>query len=284
MSTDFSFAEKYDCVVSWEEVRCNYVAARNIIHGRKVGYVRPNYRDAGFCPSIDKKCFKKLDAVATVSKADRETLAEIFPGMAQKFCCVPNRKNIAAIRRQAAAASPILEKKGLTLVSATRLDDRSKALFRQVRIVKELRRRGCVFTWYMIGDGPDRQAFEAAINSAGLQDTIVLLGAMDNPMPYVCQADLFVLQSYYEGRPNAVDEAKILGVPVFVSDYASAKDQVAPDEGFVAPNEEGAITDALETVLKNPEQLVSVREALAGKNWSAFEDCSAFFELIGAPR
>ena len=107
-----------------------------------------------------------------------------------------------------------------------------------------------------------------------------LLGAKDNPYPYMAAADLFVLQSYYEGKPLVVDEALVTGTPVLVTDYVSAKEQVSSEVGIVVKNDEAAITDKLEELIKNPVKVQHLKMQLQDYDLSYLTECPAFFKMI----
>lgn len=66
----------------------------------------------------------------------------------------------------------------------------------------------------ILGDGRDKD-FVYKLSQA--DNRIKMLGFMENPSPYIRAANLLVLPSEYEGMPNAVIEAMILGTPVIGS-------------------------------------------------------------------
>lgn len=75
---------------------------------------------------------------------------------------------------------------------------------------------------YIIGDGPDRKIIEDRINELGLQKRIHLLGALDNPYPYIKDAKLFIHNAKWEGFGLAVVEAVILNtMPIVRSNGAT---------------------------------------------------------------
>jgi glycosyltransferase involved in cell wall biosynthesis len=71
---------------------------------------------------------------------------------------------------------------------------------------------------HLIGDGPLRYALEQHAILLGIREHVVFHGHVANPFPLLCQSELFVLPSLYEGLPNALLEAMACEVPTLVSD------------------------------------------------------------------
>lgn len=68
---------------------------------------------------------------------------------------------------------------------------------------------------YIMGKGPLKDKLEQMIEINGLADRVKLLGFQANPYSVMAQSDGFILSSRYEGFPNVLLEANVLGVPVF---------------------------------------------------------------------
>ncbi len=71
---------------------------------------------------------------------------------------------------------------------------------------------------WILGKGPHERRLVRLARSFGLGDRVRLPGFQANPHAIVRQADLFVLSSRYEGLPNALLEAMIVGTPVVSTD------------------------------------------------------------------
>jgi len=71
----------------------------------------------------------------------------------------------------------------------------------------------------IIGDGPEKENLEALINEEDLQDRVHLAGSMprEKVFSFLKHADLFVLNSSYEGLPHIVFEAMAAGVPAMAT-------------------------------------------------------------------
>lgn len=62
----------------------------------------------------------------------------------------------------------------------------------------------------IFGDGPDKEQLLIQKNDLQL-DNVSFFGKVNNPFPFVKQADLFILSSRYEGFPNVLLEAGACG-------------------------------------------------------------------------
>lgn len=81
-------------------------------------------------------------------------------------------------------------------------------------------------TLTIYGEGKERLNLERFVNSLGLQDKILLPGAIQNIQEALVNADLFIFPSRYEGFPNALCEAMAVGLPVIASDCSGNIDIV----------------------------------------------------------
>lgn len=70
----------------------------------------------------------------------------------------------------------------------------------------------------IIGKGQDRDAMQRLADELGLGDSVVFMGVMPNPMPWLVRARAFVLSSKFEGLPVSLVEALLLNVPIIASD------------------------------------------------------------------
>lgn len=274
----------YDCVVSWEESLCNYLVATRMTARRKIGYIHPDYAEAGFDVPTDRQMLKGLHAIVLVAESSRTSFSRSIPELADRAVTVPNVLGVATIRKLAASSVAGVNCEAFIIVTVCRLQNASKALDRAARVCAGMKKAGLRFVWFVIGAGPDLAMLAKLIGSLGIENEMRLLGPMQNPYPYMKKADLFVLQSHYEGRPLVVDEAKILGTPVFVTDYASAREQVREGhEGFIVANSEEAILEGLVRILREPGCLSQIRRELAARTWDELTDCSPFLRACQGP-
>ncbi len=108
----------------------------------------------------------------------------------------------------------------------------------------------------IIGDGQERAMLEKIACQQGLGSSGVFVGSVpprDIPEWLRC-ADLLVLPSLYEGRPNVVLEALAAGLPVVATDIPGTSEIVAHGENglLVPPRDSRALAKAISELLNDP--------------------------------
>ncbi len=275
----------FDCVVAWEECFPSYYLSKIVQAKRKVSVFHTDYKIAQMDVRMDQKGCRNIDQILTVSNATKNVLQEMLPCYADKIDSFRNVLDVEKIIEKAKEPTTLFEKGCFDCITVARLENNAKALDRLVRVAARLKADALDFKWYLVGDGPYKAQLEAQIAAANLQDTVLLLGVKANPHPYTKHADLFVLQSYYEGKPISVDEALILGTPALISEYKSAHEQIVEGvNGFIAENTEEAIYQKLKHLLQHPEEVAAVKERLKTQDLAIFTDTTSFTKHLHCVR
>lgn len=176
---------------------------------------------------IDRKIYSKYFTLVFVSKDNREKFEEIYPDLrnselekVHKRVAYNYINKDLVIEKSNENIDVGFNKKDLNFVSVCRLVEQ-KAIERLIDIHKKLIIDKYQHKFYIIGDGPLKIKLEEKIKKECIEDTFRLLGAKENPYPYIRQADYFCLLSYFEGYPMVVEEAKILEKPILITDTAA---------------------------------------------------------------
>jgi len=160
--------------------------------------------------------------------------------------------NAVRIPERSAGAPPAvlrrLTEKARVIVSVGRLVP-WKGFDDLIRIAKALPDvRVCI-----IGEGPHRGALERLILEQGLSDRVHLIGACSRSevFAYLLHADLFVLNSLYEGLPHIVLEAMSAGIPVIATDTGGTGELVQDHYNglLVQPADRAGLDHAIRLVL-----------------------------------
>ena len=117
------------------------------------------------------------------------------------------------------------------------------------------------FQFQIIGEGPLRGFLEKQIASLGLQETVILRGAL-SPAEVVAamqEANCFVLPSRRasdgdrDGLPNVLLEAAALGLPIITSDNEGAREFADDETALIFPSTDAAaLARAMGSVRASP--------------------------------
>ena len=261
--------QKFDIAISTAEGFCNAVVANSIIADKRIGWIHPDMKSLGFNIRKGTSILDKFDYIVSVSQSGCATLKAFFPNEEKKFVHIDNMIDSDYIRTKSMIRIDDMYNavNGRTLVTVCRIANESKRLDRIVSIADNLKEQHFNFKWYIIGDGPDYNMLDSLIKSKSLTDKVILLGARNNPFPYIKKADYFVLTSQYEGKPVVVEEAKVLHTPIIVTNYSSARNQVTEKLGIVVDNSDENLIEQMSDVIKSDCVLEKLRKSNASYNY-----------------
>ena len=105
----------------------------------------------------------------------------------------------------------------------------------------------------IVGEGPERSPLEAQIQKSTWGDKITLLGYRADVPELIAEADVFVLSSLWEGMPNVVLQAMLLGTPIVSTDVEGIEELMTHEEnGLIVEREDQAdLRNNLQRLLEN---------------------------------
>jgi glycosyltransferase involved in cell wall biosynthesis len=113
------------------------------------------------------------------------------------------------------------------------------------------------------GDGPERVQLEAKIKALHLESSVTMVGALSfhDVFRYVTAADVFVLNTAYEGLSHHLIEAMALGTPIVTTPVGGNPELITDGvEGLLVPvNNVAALDAAVSRILQD----ASLRERLS---------------------
>ena len=251
--------QRYDAAATLLHGTSSRFIRTRVRAGRRLHFIRNDLRGVdpdGAVAAALSAADPDIDAYVCVSEVARRSLVEAVPETASKAHVIHNILDPETMRRRMTEGdAPFSDDDGTTvrLLTVCRLAEHAKALPRMARVARRLVDAGFDFRWYVVGDGPDRAKFEAAIAAEGVADRLILAGRMSNPFPAYRDADVVVMASRYEGLCGMVNEGKVAGRPVVATRVSGIEEQLVDGEtGLIVENDEDAIVAGLSRILSDP--------------------------------
>ena len=199
------------------------VKAKTKIAWLHFDYNHPPREDAVYLPY-----FERCDKIVTVSTEIGDSLKRALPSVADRVITVENvivREEILEKARENVDFGDDFSGKRIATVGRI---CSQKGYDLALPAIAQLKKEGYSLKWYILGKGEGEyfDAFRAKIAEKQLEDTVVFLGVRQNPYAFMARADIYMQPSRHEGKPIAVEEAKVLGVPILVTNFTSASEQL----------------------------------------------------------
>ncbi len=278
------FDKEYDVAYGGQEGCTNYYIIDKVKAKRKILWIHNDYEKLKYVDDFDRTYFKRASVVATMSPKARDILQKHFPESADHIWFLENITNGSMIRKMAAEDIDDNQFKlveGVNLVSVGRLS-LPKNFGRAVRVASVLKKRGVVFHWTIVGEGPLRNTLESQVKELGVDDVVSFIGLRPNPYQYVSKSDILVVTSDYEGRSIAIDEAQVLGIPVITTNYPTAKDAVVDGEtGLICDMTPEAIADAVMRLESDNSLYAHICQSLECKKDGNVKEIEKYFKAFG---
>ena len=205
----------------------------------------------------DRKIYSKYDTLVFVSRDNMKKFREVYKDTVRNEYLEPVKKEVIynyidsekVIEKAGEKPEIIFDKSKLNFVTVARLVPQ-KAIDRLIRIHSKLIENNLEHNFYVIGEGPEQKNLENKIDENQIQNTFHLLGKKENPYPYIKKANYFCLLSKFEGYGMVLEEAKILGKNILITDTAAREAVENYGQAVVIPNDEENIYQTLKEVIK----------------------------------
>ena len=126
-----------------------------------------------------------------------------------------------------------------------------------IKIMPRLSEISQLFRLVIVGDGPDQKMLESMIKNLGLERKVYLVGrkSQEELAIYLAAADMFVLNTGYEGFSHQILESMTVGVPVITTAVGGNKEIIRQGEnGFMVKyQDEFNLVEAVKSLWQDPE-------------------------------
>lgn len=272
----------YDVALAYISGEILYYVDEKVIADKKIVWIHNDYRTAGHPKKYDYSHLKNMDAIVSISDTCVDILKEEFPEFADKIFMLENLTSSIVLRKRAMEFLPKeYVSGGINILSIGRLHEQ-KGFDMAIHAAGIMKKRGIDFHWFVLGSGELESELKKQISNEGVEDCFVLLGARENPYPYIKNCTVFVQPSRYEGKSVVLDEAKILNTPIVATAYPTVRDQLENgQEGLIVSMTAEGIADGVHRILKDTELYNRISAHLKGREYGNQKEILKYLELIG---
>ncbi len=273
--------QTYDLAVAFLEGGATYYVADHVSAKHKAAFVHVDYTMGGYDPAMDRGCYDAFDRIYAVSEETRQGFLAVYPQYTDRTEVFPNMVNQESIRQKSCAVGGFADDFcGIRLLTVGRLT-RQKGYEIALRAMELILQKRQDVRWYVIGDGPLKDELKKAKASSEAGEHFVLLGAKENPYPYMKQCDLYVHATRFEGKSIALQEALTLGCAVIVSDVEGNREQVEHGKtGWICGLSPEEIAEAVLILAKDPKLRCRLKETASGIVYSPEEGLANMRKLL----
>lgn len=271
---------EYDLAVSFLDPP--HVVQDKVLAKRMVEWIHTDFNAIKYDKTLTFDRWSRNDAIISISKDITVSFAKVFPSLSNKIVEIENiidRESIFS------CCDSFPEEygegfKGTVLLTMGRLNTPQKNILSIPTIASILKSKGISFRWYIMGAG-DSESINAQIRRKSVDDVVKLLGAKNNPYPYIKNCDIYVQPSLYEGKSIAVREAQIIGKPVIITNYPSSGSQViSGEDGIICGMSNEEIADAIISLIEDTEKRNHIISFLGSHDYCLRGEVDKFYDLI----
>lgn len=208
---------------------------------------------------MDEKAYQKYNDIIFVSKDNEKAFNSFYKeNIKSKKNIIKNyvsSERILNLSVELSEYKKTYKEDEINVVQVSRLVEQ-KAIDRLIKVSAKLINENSKIHIYVIGDGPLKERLQKQIEDLNVEEKITLLGAKKNPYPYIKNADVFGLFSYFEGYGIVIDEAKILRKYVIITDTAAREALKDYKEySYIVSNDEKGIEEAFKYLEDKGKQI-----------------------------
>lgn len=273
--------EKYDLAIAYISGEILYFVDEKVNADEKIVWIHNDYVSAMHPKKYDYSHLKNMSKIVSISDSCVDILKQVFPEFADKVYCLPNLTSSTVLQKRAEEFYPQeYDKNGINILSIGRLHDQ-KGFDMAIKAAKIMKEQKKVFKWFVIGTGELKEELTKQIQAADVEDCFILLGARENPYPYIKNCTVFIQPSRYEGKSVVLDEAKILAVPIVATAYPTVGDQLQDKvEGMVVPMNPEGIAQGLTAMLEDEQTRETYTNYLSGREYGNQDEIKKYMELM----
>ena len=261
-----------DLIHASEFIPAGYAAVANrLCGGRRARLVYTRHHSGGLSGRqrfLDRLAMRWSDRVVSVADHALEATAQEYPRHREKLVRIYNGIDLRRGARpggnedESALERLRQGRDGATVLLLARLRP-SKGHRVALEALKILLERGVHVRLVFAGDGSEKETLEQRIRAMGLSEQALMVGPIQDVQALLDLTDVLVIPSFEETFGLIAIEAMSSGVSVVASAVGGLREVLSDGETglLFPPGDPGALADAVERCLQDPEKARARAEA-----------------------
>lgn len=271
----------YDVAIAYAQGVPTFYVADKVKASKKIAWINAVYLPQGGYLNFISKKLKKYNYISCVSKIVYENFELLFSSHKHKAVIIKDLLSRSFILKMANMDEPFEYKdKDNILLSVGRLSE-SKGFDLAIEACKILIDRNFKFTWFVIGDGDQKQFLKDKIRQNHLDNVFILLGSKGNPYPYFKKCNYYVQTSKSEGFGLTIAEAKMFAKPIVTTDFSSINLQIKNNQnGLIVSKSPESIAEGIQKLFENRDMCTKFINNLKQEKIDNLEEIDKFYKLL----
>lgn len=275
--------ETYDVCIDYCGQHLLYYMVNTIKAKKKITFFHNDYSKWDYYYKLDKKYYHQVDSVLTVSPKCVQAMHKYFPEHQDKITCLENITSKQTIQLYQEGKNPYQEEVDYIFVSVGRVcHDKGNDM--AIEAARGLKDRGISFKWYVLGPAETKekeQYYQELIKQNDVKNQYILLGSTDNPYDYMQYADYIIHPARFEGKPVAIDEAKVLDKIVVATSFSTVHDQLEHEvNAIITEMNAKALEEGICKIMNNKELQEQIHKNLEQEINGNEQELEKFYEII----
>ena len=276
--------KEYDVAVAYWGDRTMFYMIDKVKAKKKITWLHFDYSFPKRDNDIYLPYFEKCDKIVNVSTVVDDALKRELPTLSDKCVVIENINNPLLIEKMSREGKGFEDDfKGTRILTVGRIADQ-KGYDLAIPALKKLIDEGYNVRWYVVGGADDDYAdyIKGLVKENALEESFIFLGTTPNPYTYLAECDIYAQPSRYEGKPIAVEEAKIMKKPILASRYLSAEEQLEGGKlGRVCDISVEGIYEGLKALIEDAEIQEEYIKELSSRDFSNRYEIDKFYDFLG---
>jgi len=239
--------------------------ARTIYHPRAFSYLSQQGFARSFFLQLERLAVPLTDLVIAASESERRRAIDEVRFPKDRVVMIPNSVDLTEVNGGSDMDGGAARSGPPVVLTVGRLSyQKNPEMF--VRVAKLVSERRPDVRFVMLGGGfagPLERRVQELIESTALGDRISILPWVSKAeaLEHISRCDVFVLTSRFEGMPNTLLEAMMLGRPIVATDVDGTRDVLAGGAGIMVPaNDHASMAESVVELLEDPVRATAIAE------------------------